>query len=562
MILLKIKNKFDPSLIISTTQHKKWNDGHLPYLLLILIILTIYYRIPGFDFINFDDPHYITNNQIVQLGITTRGIKLAFSTYHANNWHPLTWISHMLDCQFFDLNPGMHHLSSLLLHIVNSVLLMFIFYKMTNATWKSFWVAFLFAVHPMHVESVAWISERKDVLSAFFWIVTLLSYIRYAKRPGYRRYAVIFLFFAFGLLSKPMVVTLPFVLLLLDFWPLERFKFIQYKSVKQTKQFPYRAGTTLIIEKIPLLCLALITSCITIYAQEYAIKSIGTYPIYLRLGNAIISYVNYIIKMIFPLNLAIFYPYPKAIAAWKILCAGLLLSSITFLIIKSALKAPYFLTGWFWFLGTLIPVIGLVQVGSQSMADRYTYLPFIGLFIMLVWGLDEFFSKKYSKKIIYPLYVIMATSFIFTAYFQTLHWKNSQTLFKHAIKVVDNNWLAFNNLGVELGNKGETINAENCFRKAILHNPSYFEAYNNLGILLARKGKVESAENCFRKAILHNPSYIEAYKNLGTLFALRNKFDEAAFYFQKALHFDPENNSTKKLLHNALEDIKRQRESF
>ena len=439
---------------------------------------------------------------------------------------PLTWVSHMIDCHFFGITSGMHHLSSLLFHIINSVLLMFIFYKMTNAKWKSFLIALLFAAHPMHVESVVWISERKDVLSAFFWMLTILFYLRYAQKPDFRKYVAVPLCFILALLSKPMVVTLPFVLLILDFWPLGRFEFFHLKSLQQTKLFPYRPWAILIIEKIPLLILAIITSCITIYAQKFAIGALETYPIYLRLGNAIVSYVNYIIKMVIPLNLAIFYPYPEAIEAWKILSGGLFLSSITFLIVKSTLKTPYLVTGWFWFLGTLIPVIGLVQVGSQSMADRYSYLPYIGLFIMLLWGLDDFLTKKYSRKIISILSLIVITCLMFTSYFQTLHWQNNQTLFKHAAEVVDNNWLAFNNLGVELG----------------------------------RRGKIRNAENCFRKAILHNPSYVDAYNNFGTIFALKGNFQEAAFYFQKALHFDPENISTKKLFHNALEDIKRQRD--
>ncbi len=514
-------------MISSNIKYIKYKKIFFLYLLLILVTLGTYHKLPGYNFVDYDDPVYVTNNQVVQQGISVRGIKLAFTTFHASNWHPLTWLSHMLDCQFFGMNLGMHHLTSLLIHMANSLLLMQIFYRMTNAVWKSFLVALFFAVHPMHVESVAWISERKDVLSAFFWMLTLFFYVRYAEEPVSLRYAFVVLFFIFGLLSKPMVVTLPFVLLLLDFWPLERFQFLRLTASEQKdKKFPYQSITALVLEKIPLILFSVVASWITLSAQSLAIGALDIYPNYLRLGNVIVSYVNYILKMIIPIHLAVFYPYPEAIPGWKIFCSGIFLLLITVFAANSTKKNPYFLMGWFWFLGTLIPVIGIVQVGLQSMADRYTYLPFIGLFIMIVWGFEKvLFRNEHAHKIIYLMSVISFSCLILTAYFQTFHWKNTQLLFKHATEVVENNWLAFNNLGVELRRKGDIDGAANNFKKAITYKISYIDAYNNLGTLLARTGN----------------------------------FQDAVFYFQKALHIDPENILIKKHLNNALEDIERQR---
>jgi len=578
-----------------STEPEQKNRRLFLYLLLVLFILTIYHRLPDYDFVNYDDPVYVTDNQVVQQGITARGFNLAFTTAHASNWHPLTWLSHMFDCQLFGINPGMHHLTSLLIHMANSLLLMLAFYKMTNALWKSFLLALLFAVHPMHVESVAWISERKDVLSALFWMLTLISYVRYAKKPECLRYAFVLLFFILGLLSKPMVVTLPFVLLLLDFWPLERFECLQF-NLQKNKTFPHRSVKSLILEKIPLLSLAIITSWITISAQEIAIGALKTYPIYLRFGNMIVSYVKYMFKIIFPLNLAVFYPYPEAIPAWKILAGGIFLSSITFVIVKAATNKPYLLMGWFFFLGTLIPVIGLVQVGLQSMADRYSYIPSIGLFIIIVWGLEQLLTQnEYARKIVYLLSGLAITCLMSTTYFQTLHWKNSSTLFKHAAEVTDNNWLACNNWGVTLDDSffdkkiylynkaiklkpdysepyhnrgllfmsyGKIDAAIANFNKGLELSPKDAKVYNSLGIAMARKGNIEKALQYFQKAIEYKPGYAQAYKNHGTLLARLGNFQKAILFFRKALDFDPNNFSIQEHLYNAMEDSKRQQESL
>ncbi len=588
MNLSKIFKKLDLSSE-SSNIGKKRNSRLFLYLLLILSILLIYQKLPDFDFVGYDDIAYITDNQVVQQGITVRGIRLAFTTIHASNWHPLTWLSHMLDCQLFGMNPGMHHLTSLLIHITNSVLLMVVFYRMTHAIWKSFLIALLFGIHPMHVESVAWISERKDVLSALFWMLTLLSYVKYAEKPNLFRYISVFFFFILGILSKPMVVTLPFVLLILDFWPLERHGFFYFNSRQKNQRFPRRTITILIFEKIPLLALALITSWITITAQKMVIGTLQTYPLYLRAGNVIVSYTNYILKMVYPFNLAVFYPYPEAIPVWKILTSGFILSSITFMVMKSPLKSPYFVMGWFCFLGTLIPVIGIVQVGLQSMADRYSYLPFIGLFIMIVWGLEKMIVEKcLPQKIIFFFSGILMICLMLTTYFQTSHWKNSNALFQHAAEVVENNWLAYTHYGDTLDNSNfdERIYLYN---KAIQLNPGYSDSYhsrgvlllnhgriekaivnfnkalelspkdakvhNSLGIAMARKNDIQNAVLHFNKATEYKPGYADAYKNHGTLLARMGKFDQAVHYFQRALAFDPSNSAIQRYLQNAQEDI-------
>lgn len=368
-------------------------------LFLVMAILAVYLQVRNHDFINFDDDLYVTINPHVQAGLTLDSITWAFTSTRASNWHPLTWLSHMLDCQIYGMNPGQHHLTNVLFHILNTLLLFFVFMRMTKDLWQSGFVAALFALHPLHVESVVWLAERKDVLSTFFWMLTLWSYVRYVERSGLNRYLPVLFFFILGLMAKPMLVTLPFVLLLLDYWPLKRFRLGSSEDGQDCR--PERFYLGFIWEKIPLFLLSAGSSVITYMVQKSsgAVSTLAVIPVHVRIANAIVSYVSYIGKMIWPHNLTILYPYLKSIIYWQVVGAGLLLAVITVVVFRMMKTKPYVAVGWFWFLGTLVPVIGLVQVGLQAMADRYTYVPLIGLFIMVAWGVPDILGKwRYKKK--------------------------------------------------------------------------------------------------------------------------------------------------------------------
>ena len=363
---------------------------------LVISILCIYWQVRHFSFVNYDDPQYVTANYAVQAGLAFENIRWAFTAVHANNWHPLTWLSHMLDCQIYGLDPGRHHLTNVLFHILNTLLLFLVFKKMTGALWKSAFVAALFALHPLHVESVVWVAERKDVLSTFFFMLTLWSYTRYVERTNLYNYLMVLLFFMLGLMTKPMLVTLPFVFLLLDYWPLQRFCF---GSSDSNGQRSFYWG--LVWEKMPLFILSSASSVVTYLVQKSsgAVNSLAAIPFHVRIANALLSYVSYIEKMLWPEHLAVLYPYPNVILPWKIVCAGLLLMMISVFIFRRLRSKPYLAVGWLWYLGTLVPVIGIVQVGAQAMADRYTYVPLIGIFFIAAWGGADLVTKWRFRKI-------------------------------------------------------------------------------------------------------------------------------------------------------------------
>ena len=421
-------------------------------LLLITAILIAYWQVKDFDFICFDDKLYVTENHHVQAGLTVKGFTWAFTTFHASNWHPLTWLSHMTDCELYGLNPMGHHWTSLQFHIANTLLLFFILQYMTGALWRSAFVAALFAMHPLHVESIAWVAERKDVLSTFFGMLTLLAYCRYAKQPSLAGYLLIILFLSMGLMAKPMLVTFPFLFLLLDFWPLER---LRSETVSR-----------LILEKIPMLVPVVISSCLTFMAQQSsgAVKSLGSFSLTERIANAFISYVSYVYKAIWPHNLTAFYPHPgNSLPLWQVFGAILLIGGASFLAIRSLKKYPYIAVGLFWYLGMLVPVIGLVQVGPQAMADRYTYIPMTGLFIIIAWGFSDLSTKWHYRKIVLTLFAVIILSVLaVSTFFQLGYWRNSVALFERAVSITENNYLAHNNLGAALLEKGKSD-------KAVLH---------------------------------------------------------------------------------------------
>ncbi|MBE9504504.1 MAG: tetratricopeptide repeat protein [Proteobacteria bacterium] len=462
-------------------------------LFLVVGILSCYWRVQYADFVNIDDTVYVSENRNVQAGLTREGIIWAFTTFEAANWHPLTWLSHMLDCQMFGLNPRGHHLTSLLFHITNSMLLFYVFCRMTGGVWESALVAALFALHPLHVESVAWISERKDLLSTFFGLISIAAYVRYAQEKRQVSYLLCILFLGFGLMTKPMLVTFPFVLLLLDFWPLKRFAGENHGAPRTgaAAVFSRRNLFSLIREKIPLFILAIFMSMTTITAQHSkgAVQTLEYFPFHFRIYNALIAYVTYIVKTVWPSHLSIFYPHPgNTLLLWQVAGAASLLIGITVLAVVISKRYPYVAVGWFWYLGTLVPVVGLVQVGTQAMADRYTYIPLIGLFIIAIWGITDLMGRwKHGKALAAALAVIIFSALGVRTAIQVGFWQNNVSLYRNAIRVNDRNDLAHYNLGVALEAVGRRDHAIPHYRKSVGINPLHVDAFNNLANVLADK---------------------------------------------------------------------------
>ena len=551
-------------------------------LCLIVVIIVPYWQVISFDFVGYDDQEYVTENSKVQKGLTVEGLKWAFTTFHSANWHPITWLSHMLDCEFYGLNPTGHHWTNVEFHIANTLLLFFILQYMTGAIWRSAFVAALFALHPLHVESVAWIAERKDVLSAFFGLLSIAAYCRYVGNPRIINYILIILLLGLGLMAKPMLVALPFVFLLLDLWPLKRLKFRKNAYTGAAEFFGFKAISQLIWEKIPLFALVAVASTLTFIAQksEGAVQALGALSLKIRVANALVSYVSYVLKAIWPSNLAVFYPHPgNTLPAWQIIVAALLIALSIFLSMRTLKKYPYIAVGLFWYLGTLIPVIGLVQVGNQAMADRYTYIPLIGLFIIVSWGIFDFLKKWHYHTIILILSAISAICVLAVCTFlQVSYWQNGITLFEHTIKVTNKNCVAHNNLGVLLSkeekfdgavfhydevlkikpkdnralyNKGCALRDKRDFDKAAFFfkeslkiNPDYAEAHNGLAYILFVQGKPDEAILHYRNALKIKPDFTEAYNNLANVLCFQGKFDKAVLLYKEALRLDPENIDT------------------
>jgi len=524
------------------------------YLVLIFATLAVFHQLPSHDFVNYDDDLFVYENPQVQNGFSKEGVIWAFTSFSPDYWKPLSWLSHMLDCELFGLRPGMHHLTSLLLHVANSVLLLLVLSRMTGALWPSSFVAALFALHPLHVESVAWVAERKDVLSAFFWFLTIWAYSRYAERPRSGRYLFVLLLFALGLMAKPMVVTLPFVLLLLDYWPLERMKLPGMKP-KNERSMAQSSAFHLVWEKIPLFVVSGATTVVTVIAQRQvgALKSIESYPFTHRIANALVSYTSYIGKMIWPHKLAVFYPYPTAIPLWQSAGAGLLLITISLLLMRAAANRPYLVVGWLWYVVTLLPVIGLVQVGGQAMADRYTYLSLIGLFIIIAWGVPSLLANwRHAKKAIALATAVLLLGFATCSVLQVRHWQNSISLFRHTNKVTSNNDVAHNHLGIALASQGEFEQAMSHYAEALRIKPREQYVHNNLGIALVRQGRLEEAMGHYGAALRIKPDFAKAHNNLGNALAMQGKFEEAMSHYSEALRIKPDFAEAHNNLGNAL----------
>lgn len=507
--------------------------------LLVLTTLWIYYPVSEHDFINYDDGQYVFGNYNVKKGLTSESIKWAFFTFEAANWHPVTWLSHMFDCQIYGINPGKHHITNVILHIFNTLLLFYVLLMSTERVWHSAFIAAFFAIHPMHVESVAWIAERKEVLSSFFMFITLIFYITYVKSQEKISYWAALFFFALGLMSKPMIVTLPFLLILFDYWPLERLKL---SNRDDTDVSLIKNLTQLIIEKIPFFILTGASCYLTIMAQgaSGAIANFDKLPLYIRLCNAAVAYCAYIKKMFNPVDLALFYPYP-AKPDWFIVTLSLsVLLSISFFVIYLAKKCPWLISGWFWYIGTLVPVVGIVQVGSQSMADRYSYVPYTGLFIIIVFGIYKVFIRwpkwnflSHSILGVFAVFLIYATSF------QVKLWKNSITVFSHAIKVTRNNSVAHINLGDALINQNRIPEAIHHFSEALSINPNSAVAHLNIGHCYLILNQYDKALQSFSKSVSLKPDFSLAYYNIGYAYLRQHRYSESADYFMKTIKLNP-----------------------
>jgi len=527
-------------------------------LLLILAVLAVYWQVLGNGFINYDDDTYVTANRYVRHGISLESISWAFTTRHSANWHPLTWLSHMLDGELFGMNPMGHHLTSLLLHLANTILLFLLLARMTGSVWKSGFVAALFGIHPLHVESVAWVAERKDVLSTLFWILTMWAYVRYAESPNVKRYSPVVVLFALGLMAKPMLVTLPFVLLLLDYWPLGRFASSQERKTQTSSR-------RLILEKIPLVVLAAASSVVTFIVQQkgQAVGSLEQFPPISRIANALASYAAYIGKTIWPAKLAVFYPHPGAsIPVWQPVMGTALLIVVSALILGPARRQRYLAVGWLWYVGTLVPVIGLVQVGWQAMADRYTYVPLIGLFIMAAWGIPDLVErgkegkgereKSVQRAVLPGLAVLVVAALMVTAYMQAGRWKDSITLFRHALAVTSNNPVAHDNLGLAFDERGEFERAATHYMQALTIKPNWAEAHQNLAVALVKRGRVADAVSHLTTALKIDPDFPQAHNNLGAAYLKQGRLNEAEAHLKAAIRFKPDYAMARNNLGNVL----------
>jgi tetratricopeptide (TPR) repeat protein len=538
----------------------QWTSKPDPFICLVLVIITVivFGQVVRFDFVNYDDDLYITENAHTKAGLTLANIAWAFTTMDVANWHPLTWLSHMLDVQLFGITPGAHHGVNVLFHAINAVLLYLLLKRMTGHVWPSAFAAALFAVHPLHVESVAWVSERKDVLSTFFWLLTMAAYAAYVNRPGVGRYLLVGVLFAVGLMAKPMLVTLPAVLLLLDYWPLGRY---------ETRAGKWPTFRRLIVEKLPFFALSALSSVVTFVAQRSSrsMAALTVLPLPLRIENALVAYARYLMMTFFPKGLCVYYPHPgSTLPVWQVVAAGLVLAAISLLALWSARRLPYVLVGWCWYLGALVPVIGVVQVGAQALADRYTYVPLIGVFIVLAWGMWDLGSWVLKARLANEMrpesrtrtprlwligpaviwIVVLSTA----AMIQVSYWQNGKTLFERALRTTSNNSLAHFKLGMTLFDEGDLRAAGEHFAEAIRIDPGFAPAYNNLGRLLAKQGKVQEAISYYRKAVALDPDDARMYQGLGNELAKQGRVDEAIAFFRDALRIHPDDPLT----HNSL----------
>ena len=486
-------------------------------LLLVILPLSVYWQVQTFEFINMDDPLYITDNPPVRNGVSKEGIIWAFTFNDTSYWHPLTWLSHMVDCQLYWLNPKGHHFTNLFFHLASTLLLFLTLRRMTGALWRSAFVAAFFALHPLNVESVAWVANRKNILSAFFWILAMWSYAHYARKPHVTRYALVFFAMLLGVLAKPTVVTLPFVFLLLDFWPLGRYAPAGF-SRSGGRYIKGESLVHLILEKIPLFALSGALIVVTFMSSRHMgiIIPAEVLPLWVRIQNAVASYLVYIQKMFLPLDLAIFYPFAETMPRWRIVTSCIVLITVTGLVVRFTKRKPYLAVGWFWYIGTLIPVIGLIQQGLwPAFADRFAYIPLIGLFIATVWGFSDLVARsKNFQTVGFGLGSLAVLTMGTAAWVQAGYWKNSVTLFRRAVAVTKGNYLAHYNLGVALYNSGKFDEGLFHCNEALRLDPNNENAHLSVGSAFFQLGMWEDALSHFREALRINPASSIARQNV------------------------------------------------
>jgi len=492
---------------------------------LTVFTLAAFWQVTGFDFFNFDDDVYVTRNIYIQSGVTLDGLCRTFSTPYAEFWHPMTLISFMFDYQLYGLNPGGYHLTNLVLHLLSTLLLFWLFNRMTGAPWKSAFVAALFAFHPLHVESVAWIAKRKDVLSIFFWMITLCTYVYYTEKPDIKKYLLMLCFFLLALMSKPWVITLPLIMILMDYWPLKRFALINDK----TKLILWQLK-----EKAPLLLMSLMVSLITyvIHGQPYP----KYFPLIFRMQNVPVSFTTYLSKIFWPQNLSIFYPFPDYIPLWHVLGTSLLMIVMSIFVIVKMKRLPYLFVGWFWYIITLLPVIGIIQVNSKALSDNYTYLPLIGIAIMLAWGVPYIFYHEYMiKRVLFPLIVTMLIVCALLAWQQCHYWENSITVYSHALRATKDKVLVYLNRGIAYAQRGDYQPAIEDFNQAIALRPDDALVFFNRGITYTQWGKYQPAIKDFNQVIALTPDNASAYFNRGVVYATLEQYQTAIEDFKKAV---------------------------
>ena len=559
---------------------------NIALLALVVVTLAVYWRTGNNGFVNYDDPVYVVQNAHIQ-ELTVHNIAWAFTTTETGNWHPLTLLSLMADYQIYGLNPRGYHFTSIFLHVANTVCLFLLLAGLTGATWRSAFVAALFALHPLHVESVAWVAERKDVLSTLFFLLTLLAYARYVERPGSARYVPVFCLYALGLMAKPMLVTLPFVLLLLDYWPLGRLRTGQGGG--EARDGAHWHVRDILLEKVPFFLLSALFCGIAYVAQKSAeaLLPLNDFSLLQRVANALTAYEGYLWKMLWPRHLAVLYPLPEnAPPFWHVVLAIFVLGVLSAVVVRHHRRHPYATMGWLWFLGTLVPVIGIVQVGFQAMADRYTYIPSIGLFVMISWSAAEFANRFRSGRIFVSAAAGLILILLSAATWRQLgYWHDSLTLFAHTLDVTHNNYIAHANMGDALDEKGrfedavfhyqealrikprnafvdEKLANELCkvgrlaealayYRKALELNPERAELHENLGVTLVQLGSIAEAEKHFREAIRLNPNFVDAYYNLGMTLAREGRLTEAVSSYSEALRLNPADAEIRSALEQA-----------
>ena len=507
--------------------------------------LFVYWGVQRFEFVNWDDPTYLTENANVQAGLSASNLWWALTTAHSPYWHPLTWLSHMLDVTLYGMDAGPHHVTNVAIHLASTLLLFALLRRMTNDEGPSAFVAALFAVHPLHVESVAWLAERKDVLSSFFLLVTIWCYVRYVERPARRRYLLVAVAYALALMAKPMVVTLPFALLLLDWWPLRRW------GTPRGPRHETSVGSTglqaCLVDKLPLLAMAVATSVATFVVQKQvgAVAGLSALPLPLRIKNALIGYVSYLGATLWPAHLAAFYPL-RDIAAWEVVAAALLLVVFTTLAWRIRQSHPYVLVGWLWYVITVAPVIGLMQAGEQARADRFMYIPIVGLFVVVAWG-----GRALVRRLAVPSRALTGAAaavvvvLAWAAHGQAMTWSDSVTLWRHAAAVTTNNYIAYENLAQAQRERGELPEAEANYRRALALAPANSPGYeatihNSLGLVSDREGKDEEARQHFAEAVRLSPGFAEGQINLANALAASGAAADAVSHFQAAIALKPE----------------------